>query len=106
MRVTRTRDDLRWRLEFLLDAEDSACGKCADGQPIELRTNSCHVRVPGSGPEPHGDLLAVAAWTVVAPWTKSRVTFNRPISARLAEALCSGWGVDAGPVAGDTRTGK
>jgi hypothetical protein len=106
MRVSWTRDDLTWRLAFLLDAEDSTSGACADGQPIELRTNFCHVRLPGPIAEPHGDLLAVAAWTVVAPWTKRRVIFDRPISGLLAEALCSGWGVDAGPVAGPPRAGK
>ncbi|MBO3746377.1 hypothetical protein J5X84_09905 [Streptosporangiaceae bacterium NEAU-GS5] len=106
MRVLWARDDLTWRLQFLLDPEDSDTGTCADGQRIELRTNSCGVRLAESIPDPHNDLLAVAAWTIVAPWTKSRVTFDRPISARLAEALCSGWGVDAGPVSGDARTGS
>jgi hypothetical protein len=106
MRVSWTRDDLTWRLEFHLDAEDSTSGACADGQPIKLRTNSCHVRLPEPGPDPHADLLAVAAWTIVAPWTRKRITFDRPISAPLAEALRTGWGVDAAPVGGDTRTGS
>ncbi|MEU6413534.1 DUF6395 domain-containing protein [Microbispora sp. NPDC046933] len=105
MRVRWTRDAGVWRLVFLLDAEDETTGFCTDGHPIELRTNSCHVRTGAAGASPHPDLLAVAAWTVVAPWTRGRVTFDRPISAGLAEALRTGWGVDAGPVGADPRTG-
>ncbi|MBO3749663.1 hypothetical protein J5X84_26590 [Streptosporangiaceae bacterium NEAU-GS5] len=105
MRVFWTRDDQTWRLEFLLDADDAMAGSCADGQHVELRTNSCHVRLPAAGPEPHGDLLATAAWTIVAPWTRSRITFDRPISAALAEAFHAGWGVEAGPVGADPRSG-
>ncbi|GLX07294.1 DUF6395 domain-containing protein [Microbispora sp. NBRC 16548] len=105
MRVQWTSDADVWRLVFLLDAEDETAGACADGQAVELRTNSCHVRIGDAGASPHPDLLAVAAWTVVAPWTRRRVTFDRPISAGLAEALRTGWGVDAGPVGADARSG-
>ncbi|GAB3906545.1 DUF6395 domain-containing protein [Microbispora bryophytorum] len=105
MRVRWTRDAEVWRLVFLLDAEDETTGACTDGHPVELRTNSCHVRTGAAGASPHPDLLAVAAWTVVAPWTRRRVTFDRPISPGLAEALRTGWGVDAGPVGADPRTG-
>lgn len=103
MRVKWTRDEGVWRLTFLLDPEDETTGACTDGHPVELRTNSCHVRTGDGGASPHPDLLAVAAWTVAAPWTRRRVTFDRPISAGLAEALRTGWGVDAGPVGGDPR---
>ncbi len=123
MRVTWTREDRAWRLTFRLGPEDRTTGTCADGQRVELRTDSCLVRhaagareLPAGGPngaggppvsgEPHPDLLAVAAWTVVAPWTARRVTFDRPISPELAAALESGWGVEAGPVGGGPRTGS
>lgn len=108
MRVEWTFDDGVWRLTFLLHPEDETTGLCTDGQRLELRTNSCHVRLPGEAGKPyvHPDLLAVAAWTVVAPWTRRRVTFDRPVSAELAEALRTGWDVDAGPVGEDRREGK
>lgn len=95
------------RLVFLLDPEDRTTGACTDGEPLELRTNTCHVRLPdGRWPgEIHPDLLAVAAWTVAAPWTGRRVVFDRPVSPGVAEALHDGWGVDAGPVGEDPRTG-
>ncbi|WP_433497746.1 DUF6395 domain-containing protein [Sphaerimonospora sp. CA-214678] len=107
MRVEWTFDDGVWRLAFLLHPEDETVGLCADGQRLELRTNSCRVKLPKEAGKPyvHPDLLAVAAWTVVAPWTRRRVTFDRPISADLAEALRTGWGVDAGPVGEDRREG-
>jgi hypothetical protein len=47
----------------------------------------------------------VTAWTVVAPWTRRQVTFDRPISPLLAETFRTQWGVDAGPVGGDPRAG-
>ena len=106
MRVTWTHDDGVWRLAFLLDPEDETTGTCTDGQRLELRTNSCHVRLPYPVPSVHPDLLAVAAWTVAAPWTRRRVTFDRPISPAVAEALRTGWGVDAGPVGEDPRSGS
>ncbi|MCT9931354.1 DUF6395 domain-containing protein [Planotetraspora sp. A-T 1434] len=106
MRVDWTSDAGVWRLTFLLDPEDETTGTCADGQRLELRTNTCHVRLPRTRePYAHPDLLAVAAWTVAAPWTRRRVTFDRPISAGLAEALRTGWGVDAGPVGEGPREG-
>ncbi|TLP51932.1 DUF6395 domain-containing protein [Microbispora triticiradicis] len=105
MRVTWTRDEGVWRLVFLLDPEDGTTGACTDGTPVELRTNSCHVHTGAGGGSPHPDLLALSAWTVVAPWTRRRVTFDRPISPGLAEALRTGWGVDAGPVGEDARSG-
>ncbi|GII55778.1 hypothetical protein Pth03_41670 [Planotetraspora thailandica] len=108
MRVEWTFDDGVWHLAFLLDPEDELTGLCSDGASMELRTNTCQVRLPGtatSGPGVHPDLLAVAAWTVAAPWTRKRVTFDRPISPRLAEVFRTDWDVDAGPVGADPREG-
>ncbi|GAA4578540.1 hypothetical protein GCM10023194_01700 [Planotetraspora phitsanulokensis] len=108
MRIKWTFDDGIWNLAFLLDPEDDVKGICSDLAPLELRTNTCQVRLPGgtkSGPDVHPDLLAVAAWTVAAPWTRQKVTFDRPISPALAEVFRTDWGVDAGPVGGDPRSG-
>lgn len=88
-------------LTFRLDPEDELTGKAADGYPVKLRTNSCSVG--GVPTEAHPDLFAVAAWTIVAPWTRRRITFDRAISAELAEALRDGWGIEAGPVSGTAR---
>ncbi|MEV0585667.1 DUF6395 domain-containing protein [Nonomuraea sp. NPDC050310] len=88
-------------LTFRLDAEDEITGEAADGYPVKLRTNSCTLR--GVPDDAHPDLFAVAAWTIVAPWTRRRIVFDRAISAGLAEALHAGWGIEAGPVGAETR---
>ena len=90
--------DGEWRLDLRLDPEEGLTGTVTDGQQVELATNSCRVRLPHAVPEIHPDLLALAAWTAVAPWTVRRITFDRPVSARLAGALHAGWGIEAGPV--------
>ncbi|GAA1310584.1 hypothetical protein Psi02_39410 [Planotetraspora silvatica] len=108
MRVKWTVADGIWNLTFLLDPEDDVTGTCTDGARLELRTNTCQIRLPKdrtSGADVHPDLLAVAAWTVAAPWTRQRVTFDRPISPALAEVFRTHWNVDAGPVGGDPRSG-
>ncbi|GGK71121.1 hypothetical protein Sme01_26910 [Sphaerisporangium melleum] len=91
-----------WRLRLRLDAGEELTGTVTDAHRVELSTDTCHVRLPAgspSGPQAvHPDLLALAAWTVAAPWTRRRVVFDRPISAELAAAFESGWGIDAGPV--------
>ncbi|MEV7009887.1 DUF6395 domain-containing protein [Streptosporangium sp. NPDC051022] len=105
MRVTWTADGTVRHLVFRLDAEDSITGFCADGQPLKLATNSFRVELPRAPRDIHPDLSALAAWTVVAPWTRRAITFDRPISPELAEALREGWGVDAGPVGAAPRSG-
>jgi hypothetical protein len=105
MRVSWTEDGPAWRLSFRLDPEEEVKGTVTDGHPIELSTNVCHVRLGRAVPDIHPDLMALAAWTVVAPWTRRRVTFDRPVSAAVARALHDGWGVEAGPVGADPRTG-
>ncbi|SDH77374.1 hypothetical protein SAMN05421505_12260 [Sinosporangium album] len=105
MRVRWTRDGATWRLAFRLDREDAIVGTVTDGQPVALATNTCEVRLPREIPEPHPDLLATAAWTVIAPWTRRRLRFDRPISPELAMAFAGGWGVEAGPTAGTPRRG-
>ncbi|MEV4547536.1 DUF6395 domain-containing protein [Nonomuraea wenchangensis] len=97
MRVTWTGGDLSFRL----DAEDEITGRASDEHPVKLATNSC--TIGGVPADAHPDLFAVAAWTVVAPWTRGRVLFDRAISAEVAAALHDGWGVEAGPVGAEPR---
>jgi hypothetical protein len=88
-------------LTFRLDPEDEITGQASDEYPIKLATNSCSIGgVPGDA---HPDLYAVAAWTIAAPWTRRRITFDRAVSAELAQALHDGWGVEAGPVGAQPR---
>lgn len=88
-------------LTFRLDPEDEITGTASDDYPVKLATNSCTItNVPDDA---HPDLFALAAWTVMAPWTRKRVTFDRAISAEFAQALHDGWGVEAGPVGGTPR---
>ncbi|MBG0832254.1 hypothetical protein HS041_31595 [Planomonospora sp. ID67723] len=95
-----------WHLTFRLDAEDAITGHCSDGQALKLATNSFRVELPRAPREIHPDLLALAAWTVVAPWTRRRIAFDRPVSPELAEAIETGWGIEAGPVGGAPRSGS
>ncbi|GHH70767.1 hypothetical protein GCM10017673_23160 [Streptosporangium violaceochromogenes] len=92
-------------LTFRLDPEDEVTGFCADGEPLTLATNSCRIELPRASRDLHPDLPALAAWTVVAPWTRRAVVFDRPISPELAEAIRSGWAVEAGPVGAAPRSG-
>lgn len=105
MRVTWSAEGGTWHLAFRLDPEDEITGLCADGQPLKLATNSFRVELPRAPRDIHPDLLALAAWTVVAPWTRRRVTFDRPISPELAASIGDGWGIEAGPGNGGTRSG-
>ncbi|TDD14844.1 DUF6395 domain-containing protein [Nonomuraea diastatica] len=97
MRVTWTGADLTFRL----DPDDEITGKASDEHPIKLAINSCSVG--GVPDDAHPDLFALAAWTVVAPWTRRRISFDRAVSAELAEALHAGWGIEAGPVGAEPR---
>jgi len=98
MRTRWRETDGTWELTFRLDPEEEITGTVTDGQRVELATNSCHVRPAVPPGDVHPDLLALLAWTVIAPWTRRRVAFDRPISAAFATALHDGWGVEAGPV--------
>ncbi|MGW4402737.1 DUF6395 domain-containing protein [Nonomuraea sp. NPDC004702] len=88
-------------LTFRLDPEDEITGRAADDHPVKLATNSCSIG--GVPADAHPDLFAVAAWTIVAPWTRRRITFDRAVSAEVAAALHDGWGVEAGPVGAEPR---
>jgi hypothetical protein len=88
-------------LSFRLDAADEITGRAADEHPVKLATNSC--TIGGVPDDAHPDLFAVAAWTIVAPWTRERITFDRAVSVEVARALHDGWGVEAGPVGAEAR---
>ncbi|GAA1014990.1 hypothetical protein Aple_052430 [Acrocarpospora pleiomorpha] len=98
MRVGWTEAGGDWTLRLRLDPEDELTGVGQDGQRMELVTGACQVSLPADPGHVHPDLRALAAWTIVSPWAKSRITFDRPISAGFARSLAAGWGVDAGPV--------
>ncbi|MEU5862266.1 DUF6395 domain-containing protein [Nonomuraea sp. NPDC047529] len=97
MRVTWSGGELTFRL----DPEDEITGRAADDHPVKLATNSCSIG--GVPADAHPDLFAVAAWTIVAPWTRRRITFDRAVSAEVAGALHDGWGIEAGPVGAEPR---
>ncbi|MFG1704586.1 DUF6395 domain-containing protein [Nonomuraea sp. M3C6] len=88
-------------LSFRLDPEDEITGRASDDHPVKLAINSCSIG--GVPDDAHPDLFAVAAWTIVAPWTRKRITFDRAISAELAAAIHDGWGIEAGPVGTEAR---
>ncbi|MEO3870453.1 DUF6395 domain-containing protein [Nonomuraea sp. B12E4] len=88
-------------LSFRLDPEDEITGKASDDYPVKLATNSCSIG--GTPADAHPDLFALAAWTIVAPWTRKQITFDRAISPGLAQALHDGWGIEAGPVGAEPR---
>ena len=59
-------------------------GKASDEYPVKLATNSCTITdVPDDA---HPDLFAVAAWTVVAPWTTLGQRGMRSASAAAGPA--------------------
>ena len=76
-----------WRLRLRLDEDENLQGSGQGGAPITLVTNTCTVRLPVAAAEPHPDLLALAALLIVRPWTRTRISFDRPISPTLAEGL-------------------
>ncbi|MGP3956149.1 DUF6395 domain-containing protein [Nonomuraea sp. 3N208] len=101
MRVTWAVTSTGGDLSFRLDPEDEITGRASDDYPVKLAINSCSIGgVPGDA---HPDLFAVAAWTIVAPWTRRRISFDRAISAELAAAFHDGWGIEAGPVGAQAR---
>jgi hypothetical protein len=89
------------RLTFRLDPEDEITGRAADEHPVKLATNTCVL--DGVPADAHPDLYAVATWSIVAPWTRKRITFDRAVSPELAAALHDGWGIEAGPVGAEPR---
>lgn len=93
-------------LTFALHPEDPLEGPrwCAPGEPDwsggseKLLATRVSVTLPREVALPHGDLLALAAYSAVAPWTARRLVLDRPVSARAAEGFARAVGVDVGPV--------
>lgn len=86
-----------WRLDIVLDREDDVHGLGQWDIPVELVVADCRVDLPFEV-EPHPDLLALAILLIVRPWAKRRIHLNSPVSARLAEAAATQFGIDLGPV--------
>ena len=98
MRATWRCEGTRWHLTVRLDVGEDLAAEGQNGRAIELVTDTCRIDLPRDIDEPHPDLLALAAWTIAAPWTVGTVLFDRPISAGLAAVISDGWGVNAGPI--------
>jgi hypothetical protein len=88
------------QLTLLPDVEDPL--QARTGMRVQLVTNTATVKLHQPIAEPHPDLLALAAFSVVRPWTDRRLRLDRPVSHRMAEAF-AGLRIDAGPVGGDPR---
>ncbi|MFC5379492.1 DUF6395 domain-containing protein [Aquipuribacter nitratireducens] len=101
MRVTWTSVDERTlHLEFRPDAEDALVAR--RGPDVRLMTTSANIRLPVPADDLHPDLLALAAYAVVWPWTRSRLVVDRPVSDALAEAMALD-GVAITPTGGEAR---
>lgn len=98
MRVSWNLRGSQNRLRFRLDPGESTTGTGQRGAPIGMITDSCRFRMPTDVDPPHPDVAAVAAMTIVNPWLRRKITFDRAISPRLAGVLAESFGIDAGPV--------
>ncbi len=81
-----------------LDPGESTSGVGQRRAPIGMITDSCHFRTPADIDLPHPDLVALLAMTIIHPWLRKNLTFDRAISPRLAEVLAESFGIDGGPV--------
>jgi hypothetical protein len=101
MRATWTfgEDRTTARLDWVLDAGEGVTGT-GQGFEIGMLTDRCHFRFDRPITVPGGDLLALAAFTVLQPWVGSRFEVDVPVSAEFAEELEEAFGVRVGPVDG------
>lgn len=86
------------QFQIRLDPEDPINTIGQYGLAIHLVTDSAQISLPTAIEEPHPDLLGLAALVLTRPWIARRITFDRPISRRLAEAVFEHTGIAAGPV--------
>jgi len=98
VRVGWRREEDAYVITLRLDAGEGIHGHGQGGAPMQLVTNEATFRFDGEQPDPHPDLLAVAALSIAVPWVKCRVRFSAAISPGLAEAIAEYFGLAAGPV--------
>lgn len=106
MRASWQVDGREMTLTFALHPEDPVEGPrwCSPGEPDwsggseRLLVTRVSVVLPREIPSPHADLLALAAYSAVAPWTGRRLVLDRPVSARAAEGFARAVDVEVTPV--------
>jgi hypothetical protein len=67
------------------DAEDALTSPHT--RHLRMLTNRATVKVPFDVPDPHPDLLALAAFSIASPWTARRLRLNGPSSQRMRDAF-------------------
>lgn len=82
------------RCRVRLDPWEVLDGTGQGGRPLSLVTDRFRVELPVDIDEPHPDLLAVAAWTVLGPWVARRFVVDRPVSAALAQVFSDRWNIE------------
>lgn len=65
---------------------------------IGLLTDRTVVRLPADVPDPHPDLVALAAILVARPWVTRRLTLTAGVSPAFAEVIASDLSIEVGPV--------
>lgn len=65
---------------------------------VEMVVPQFRVTLPEPIPEPHPDLVALAALTVARPWTRHTMMVERGVSPRFAEAVERALGIEVCPV--------
>ena len=92
------REEDAYILTLRLDAGESIQGRGQGQVPVQLITNEATVGFDGGLPDPHPDVLAAAALSIVAPWAKRRIWFSEGISPGLIDAIGEIFGLVAGPI--------
>ncbi len=106
MRASWAVDGREMTLSFALHPEDPVEGPrwCSPGEPDwsggseRLLATRVSVVLPREIAPPHPDLLALAAYSAVAPWTARRLVLDSPVSTRAAEGFARAVGVEVSPV--------
>lgn len=106
MRASWAIDGRAMTLTFALHPEDPVEGPrwCSPAEPDwsggseSLLATQVNVVLPREIARPHPDLLALAAYSAVAPWTARRLVLDQPVTTRAAEGFARAVGVDVSPV--------
>jgi len=83
--VVSSRIKVKYTIE--LESDDSVQGIGQGKKLIELLHNTFCFDFPFEITEPHPDLIALSALTVVLPWIGSSITFPHPVSSKFATSL-------------------